>query len=571
MENKTENTVEDDFFKGINLLYVMYKNMGMMYYWKKDYEKALVNFEKTIEHADILYGHLIQSTSDESIDLLKEHTDDVKSKIVYISLTLGDFEVKNKNFEKAINYYKNIVYYEPNNEKLGLKLGNALVELGDYLSAVNFLNRAAKQDSSNHDIYRAIGDIYALKIKNPLTAIDYYKKYIDAEENDTKLKAIIYNSIGHLYEEADKYGTVDTQIEYFNKALGINPDYNDALRNLTVVYPRIRKEKEALECFQKIFKLGAKMDDFFDYACLNVKLKNFEEGWKYYEYRFSKETGPTPYPKINKPKWDGKKISGKTLLVQYEQGFGDTIMFFRYLEQVKPLVGKIIFRVQDSMVDFIKVNAKDIEVVGMATPVEKLSFDYHIALMSLMHVLHTKVDNIPFVEGYLKAGEEKTKKYKKEFFDNDCFKIGISWHGAAIGNNLRNIPLETFYPLAKLKKVKVYSFQKDMGSEELQNLPSGIEIIDLGKTFKDFADTAAAMANMDMFITSDNALFNLSCAMSKKTFVMLNRDSEWRWFFDDDKTPWYDTAKIFKKKDEKDSWTIIMDRILKELKDYKIG
>jgi tetratricopeptide (TPR) repeat protein len=628
-----KNTIQNDFFEGIQFLYIMYKNLGMMYYEKKDYEKALVNFEKTIEHSDILYQHLAQNsnTSDNIMNLLHEQTNDVKDKIVDISNRLGDFEIKSKNFEKAIDYYKNIIYYQPNDELVYVKIGHALVEIGNYVSAVNFFDKAIKQDSSKYDLYRAIGDIYAIEIKNPQIAIDYYKKYVDVATNDNKFKQIIYNSIGHLYEEAGKYENIDKQIEYFNKALEINPNYKDALRNLTIVYPRVRKEKEALQCYHKLFKLGIKMDDYFDYACLNIKLKNFEEGWKYYEYRFSKEIGPTKYPKMKKPKWDGKKITDKTLLIQYEQGFGDTIMFCRYLEQVKPLVGKIIFRVQNEMVDLIKnslnniagekifltgndindinyyspfqeknslalidrqipeanefiniitdlnknFNPKDInkiEIVGMSTPIEKLSFDYHVALISLMHLLDAKVDNIPLAQGYIKADEEKIQKYKKEFFDNDCFKIGISWHGAEHGNELRNIPLEMFYPLAKLKNVKVYAFQKGAGSEEMENLPPDVEIIDLGKTFNDFSDTAAAMANLDLFITSDNAVFNLAGAMGKKTFVLLNQDAEWRWFFDDDTTSWYDSVKIFKKQDENEGWSILMKQALLKLKeDCNIG
>lgn len=182
--------------------------------------------------------------------------------------------------------------------------------------------------------------------------------------------------------------------------------------------------------------------------------------------------------------------------------------------------------------------------------------------MTLPYVLNARIDNIPLSQGYLSADWEKAEEFKREFFNNNNFKIAITWSGTKDGNKRRNIPLECFYPLTKLKNTTVYSFQKGFGSEQLENLPSDIKIVDLGCEFKNFSDTAAATANIDLFVTSDNAVFNLAGAMGKKTFLMLNKNSEWRWFFDEKTTPWYDSVRIFKKKHENDSWDLLMSKII---------
>lgn len=400
-------------------------------------------------------------------------------------------------------------------------------------------------------------------------AIEDYKKYLKTNPQNV----IIHNRIGHLYGKIDEFKYANEQIKYFEKALGIQPDYTLTIRNLAFTYQKIGKYQESAECFLKIFELDPVMDDYFAYSCLKIQLGDFEEGWRYYEARFLKKFGQTYYPKIDKPKWEGQKILDKTLLVHYEQGYGDSIQFFRYLEQLKPLVGKIIFIVQKGLAELLKLNANGIEVVktlrkldeGIDSGTGNIPFDYHIPLMSLPYLLNARIDNIPLSRGYIKADEDKVKAYKEEFFNNDCFKIGISWSGAKVGNRLRDSPLEAFYPLIKLKNVKIYSFQKNFGSEQLENLPSDIEIIDLGKRFNDFSDTAAAMANLDLFVTSDNGVFNLAAAMGKKTFLMLNKHSEWRWFFDEDTTPWYDSVKIFKKQSEAESWDSLMQKVIKYL------
>ena len=253
------------------------------------------------------------------------------------------------------------------------------------------------------------------------------------------------------------------------------------------------------------------------------------------------------------------------MLIQYEQGFGDSIQFLRYVEQIKPLAKKIIFRTRDKLLDLLKINLNGFEVIGQSLPIEELQFDYHIPLMSLPKVLNSKIDNIPLAQGYIKADAKKTEEYKKNFFDNDYFKIGISWNGTEGGSQKRSIPLELFYPLTKMKNTKVYSFQKGLGSGQLELLPPNVEIVDLGNTFDDFSDTAAAMSNLDLFITSDNGNLNLAGAMGKKAFLLLTQYPDWRWFFDEETTPWYNSVKIFKQANENDGWEPVMQRAFKEL------
>lgn len=399
-----------------------------------------------------------------------------------------------------------------------------------------------------------------------IKAIIYYQRYLEINPNN----ADIYNAIGYSYRKiAGLRENVELQIENFEKALAIEPNHKYALRNLALVYPFEEKYQEAVNCFEMLFKMDPVPDDYVIYSYLKIRLGDFDKGWKAFEYRFDVDLMTTKYPQMIKPKWQGQDLSEKTLLVHFEQGFGDSIQFCRYISILKPLAKKIIFRVQDELLELIKLNLDGIEVVGVSTPLEALSFDYHIPLMSILSVIESSIDSIPQAEGYINADKNKIQEYKDKFFDNDCFKIGISWYGMKNGNRRRNVPLNFFYELTKLKKVKVYSLQKGFGAEQLKDLPAEIKILDLGKTFNDFSDTAAAMANLDLFVTSDNCVLNLAGAMGKNAFLMLNKYSEWRWFLDEDKTPWYDSVKIFKKQNENDSWNLLMAKIIEIIKIIK--
>lgn len=474
----------------------------------------------------------------------------------------GDEFFKEGLYNEAIKCYREYLLSNPSDWSLYPKIAEGLRKLEIFDVAIEFYDEALKLKPEYFYGYAVIGDIYAFDLNNYEKAIEYYEKYIKKVPDNAEA----YNKIATFYKKIDKFSTFDKQVEYFTKAIELKPDFIGAIRNLAVAYYINQQEEKSLQYFDKLFELnGAVEDDYFVYACMKIKLGDFEDGWKFYEKRFDKLLGKTYYPKMYQPRWEGQNIGDKTLLVHFEQGLGDSIQFFRYIKLLTPYAKKMIFRVQDSLVDLFKLNADGFEVVGHATPLCDIEFDYHIPLLSIIHVLGLTKDEIPSPEGYIVADKIKTKKFKDDYFNNDKFKIAIMWHGMKGGNETRDALLKHFYPIAKLKNVQVYSFQKYFGAEELEKLPDDVNIIDRGKNFNDFSDTAAAMANMDLCITTDNGAFHVAAAMGVKTFLLLNYRAEWRWFYDDDKTPWYSSVRIFKKKTMDETWEDLVERVISEL------
>ena len=102
-------------------------------------------------------------------------------------------------------------------------------------------------------------------------------------------------------------------------------------------------------------------------------------------------------------------------------------------------------------------------------------------------------------------------------------------------------------------KIQLYSLQVGEASEQLKTLPNGGNIIDLGKTFSDFTDTANAVAGLDLVITSDNVILNLAGALGKRTYGIFNKYPNYRWFnLTGDNVVWYDSVKPFQCDNEND-------------------
>ena len=67
-------------------------------------------------------------------------------------------------------------------------------------------------------------------------------------------------------------------------------------------------------------------------------MKILQDGISILVQDFKKEHNATRFPKITKPEWNGiKDISKSTLLVYYEQGFGDTFLMWGYMTRLTQL------------------------------------------------------------------------------------------------------------------------------------------------------------------------------------------------------------------------------------------
>ena len=162
----------------------------------------------------------------------------------------------------------------------------------------------------------------------------------------------------------------------------------------------------------------------------------------------------------------------------------------------------------------------------------------HIPLMDLPYPLGVDSCFIPYDTKYLQETQQID-------LGVDKFKIGIAYSGDLSANyNGRDVELKEFYNLAKLDGVQLYSLQVGESSEQLKNLPADVNIVDLGKTFNTFMDTANAIASLDMVISSDNVILNLAGALGIKTIGLFNKYPNYRWFdLTGEDVVWYKSVK----------------------------
>ena len=453
-----------------------------------------------------------------------------------------------KKYIEAIEQYRDIMKFSGFPINVYKNIGLCMKSIGNADLAIKFLKRFEEISPDKEDVYVYLADLTYTDIKDNKKAIEYYEKALERNKNNFSL----YNMLGHLYSTCYQDKFKDKQIEYLRKAYELAPNNRIVVKNLAYVYGKFDEVQKADEFYQKLMYLNPTHSDLHAYGAYLVRHKRFSEGFKFLQHRFQKEDlNNVAFPQLlttKKKKWNMKvNIKDKHVLVHFEQGFGDSIMFVRFLDELKKQCKEVSLVVQNSLISLFNDSKLGVNIYT-EDQIPTINYDYWIPMMDLPIVCETQPDSIPKAGGYLKVPKSKINAYRKEHInDNDKIKIGIAYEGTLASKETdRDIPLSYLYPLMKLPDVEVYSFQVDDLTRQMDMVPQDAQLIRLGKTFKNWEDTACAMNCRDLMVRTDNGVMNLAGALGITTFGIFNRIVEWRWFkTEGNDIAWYKSIKPF--------------------------
>jgi tetratricopeptide (TPR) repeat protein len=284
---------------------------------------------------------------------------------------------------------------------------------------------------------------------------------------------------------------------------------------------------------------------------VNLTLGNYAEGWPGHEWRL--KTTEFSHPELLRlaPQWSGEDLTGKKILLYYEQGHGDTIQIVRFAPLIVQRGAKVTLLVYEALRRLIADSLPDVDVTGSLGM--RSGFDFQAPLMSLPSVLHTTEATIPRDVPYIATDPQRVEKWRRRL-GAEGFRVGITWQGNTKypRDRHRSIPLRQFAPLAAVPGVRLISLQSFRGLDQLAALPEGMKVETLGEEIVDnpdgFRDVAAVMANLDLMIMSDSAPPHLAGALGRPVWVALGLRPDWRWQRDRTDSPWYPTMRLFRQK-----------------------
>ena len=376
--------------------------------------------------------------------------------------------------------------------------------------------------------------------------------------------------------------------------------YQKLLPQIALTHTRLNQFQEALEIYESLKSFLQNDGDFwFNYAnCLNyatfydlakeayykalslnqnpiyglnlafllLRLGDFHQGFRYYEWRLLfvkkekflfdeyqrflraiKGIGEVDleYPRIFAKILEiprshlQEALKNKKIVIYCEQGFGDSILFSRYLIPLKSFVKELIFIPQKELKDIFEGI-----FVAQSLP---LSYDYILPLGSLPLFFEQIPSQIPLKRIPQSLVLKKSKKPK----------IALAWKSTSGFQGLeeKSFPILELMEYLKDLPYIFESFQKEGLEEGLENLG----VIDKGKGFDDFLATLEALGEIEWVITLDSALAHLALSVGVKTIVLLPKRFDWR--YGDYKNPqskWYPRGIFIAKRD---SWNDCFQKV----------
>ncbi|QCN97761.1 tetratricopeptide repeat protein (plasmid) [Azospirillum argentinense] len=294
---------------------------------------------------------------------------------------------------------------------------------------------------------------------------------------------------------------------------------------------------------------------------------NFAEGTAEYEWRTRQTVWQWNRDRPGTPLWDGGPLDGKTILVHFEQGLGDTVQFIRYMAVLKAMGARTIFECQPPLKRLLAGVPGVDALVARGEPLPEA--DCLLPLMSLPHRCRTTVATIPGGVPYLRADPERAAFWRRRIAEAGRpgdVRVGIQWRAAGAD---RSIPLERFARLSHLSGVRLYSLQKADGPGQWERPDDQLGIVSLpdrdGKGEDEgFVDTAAIIESMDLIVACDSVVGHIAGAMGRPVFLALPWLGDWRWMRLPDRTPWYSQTRLFRMTRRND-WDGVMARIAAEI------
>jgi tetratricopeptide (TPR) repeat protein len=415
--------------------------------------------------------------------------------------------------------------------------GNAHYELKSFAAALADYDRAAALRGDAAPVHNNRG--------NAMRELGRHQEALAAFDRALALKpdyAEAHNNRGNALLELNRLAEA---VADYDRALALKPDFADALVNRGSALHHLGRNDEALASFNRAIALNPELAEaHWNKSLTCLSLGDFERGWQGYEWRWKRDGEFKPRG-FTQPQWRGEDLHGRTILLHAEQGFGDTIQFIRYLPMVIANGGKVVLEIPDDLRPLIGRMDGVTAIVRRGDPLPP--FDVHCPLMSLAGAFGTTLDTIPAPVPYLHAPAERISSWRIRLASTTAPRVGLVWSGKPTHKNDRNrsIPLTLLASLLRTPGVTFVSLQKDTRDADRPALGK-LPLLRLDDALADFADTAAAIAALDLVIAVDTAVAHLTGAMSKPLWLLLPAIGDWRWLNGRADSPWYPSARLFR-------------------------
>jgi len=463
----------------------------------------------------------------------------------------------------------------PDHVELLTNLCTVLVEAKVPLEAVEAGERAIAARPDHPGALYNLGNAYRAMLRMP-EAVAVYRRAIAVRP----LHAPSHNNLGIALKTLRQFEEAETA---YRGALAVRPDFPSALTNLGIVLARQGRFDEALaharrameltpadgafatNCGQILYASGDPeaaiamqdraiaiapelADAHMNRAVALLSLGRYREGWEEYHWRWRTTGFDYRSRHAALPEWQGAPAPGKRLLVHIEQGQGDLIQFVRLMPLLKRRTGAVIHVEAPGSLAALFETAPGIDGV-QPTGGTADGFDLRISMMSLPGLLGIDLTQPPMPVPYLRADPARIAAWRERLGAEDGrLRVGLVWAGRPehADDHNRTIAERRLMPLFDTPGVRFISLQVGPRASNIRRLKFDDRVEDWSRPLTDFAETAAAMTQLDLMISVDTAPAHLAGALGMPVWMLLPFAPDFRWRWGRSDVPWYPTMRLWR-------------------------
>ncbi len=449
-------------------------------------------------------------------------------------------------YDLAEKYWHSILEIEPDNADAYNNLGVLFLNMERFEEAKNAFVQTIKFKKESFQAYNNLGITLKALFRFDEAKIAY-QKALEINPNDAE----ILSNLGNLHRELQHFDEAEA---FYREAIALQPDYVNAYRNLGLLLKGTKRFIEAEETYKYVLKLKPTcVQTQSNLSFLLLEQGRYTQAWPLFEVRYAPSLlhSSAHMPILSFPKWQGESLFGKSLIILHEQGFGDEIMFARYVHVLEKMgASRITLVCKAPLISLFQSLSSSI--LSVTSDEEIMEHDFWSFLLSLPLHCKTTLETIPSELPYLSV-PKNCVEYWKNKLPKEGMNVGIVWKGSShhLNDLHRSLSsLSEIKPLWSISGVHFISLQKGSGEDEAINPPLDQPLIHLGTEIENFLDTAAIVEALDLVICVDTAIVHLAGALGTECWVLLPEvGTDWRWLRDRDDSPWYpNVMRLFRQK-----------------------
>lgn len=435
-----------------------------------------------------------------------------------------------KHFKKALKLLSNLKEKFPDEKKIDISLAILYRETHEYKKSIIHISNCINSEAPKDFVENFISDVF-LKILNLTFDPVKIKIYLELlnnliKKNLNNLQLIFYRS--QFFYRLNKFKRALHDLE-FCRENEVNEDKLIAINwNLSLIYLKIGQIKKGYEFYEARFKVAF--------------LKSNYEGYK--NVYWEKHTN----------------LADKKIFVYFEQGYGDTIQYVRFLNDLVLRKAKIFFLCQKSLFSLIQNSFPKVTLVRDFSN----KYDYVIPLLSLPKLLD--YDNFFKLSSakYLKAESQSRLKLNYKA-NNNKINIGLCWKGNPKHQNdiNRSFDIKILQNILKDQRFVFHSLMNTHSDDELIFISNNSNLLNHSNNLIDFNYTASLINTLDGVISVDTSIAHLAGALGVNTKLILPIiNSDFRWHLRSTKSCWYKSIKIYRQSPYKPLNNILNEALL---------